>query len=154
MPRPLHIRDCLCLYSRRTARLLTQFYDDALRPSGMRITQFQLLAAIQQAQPVAHQPLADILGMDRTTLSRNLTILVRDGLAIIAKDKHDKRENRISLTPAGRRSVQRAMPHWQHAQQQLLDRLGSVPDPTTGTQALTLLDCISRLTAALGETST
>jgi DNA-binding MarR family transcriptional regulator len=146
MPTPLHVRDCLCLHSRRTTRLLTQFYDDALRPTGLRITQFLLLAAIDQAQPVAHQPLADILGMDRTTLTRNLALLDRDGLAVIARSKADKRENHIRLTPSGRRAVQRAMPYWQEAQQQILDRLSHIPNPTTGPQALAMLDRIGLLT--------
>ncbi len=145
MATPLHVRDCFCLHTRRTARLVTQFYDDALRPSGLRITQFLLLAAIGQAQPIAHQPLADILGMDRTTLTRNLALMERDGLAIIAKALNDKRESHIRLTPAGRRAVQRAMPHWERAQQQLLDRLHNLP--ATGPQALTLLDHIGLLTS-------
>ncbi len=81
----LHVRDCLCLHTRRTARLLTQFYDEALRPSGLRITQFLLMAAIHEAEPITHQPLADILGMDRTTLTRNLALLGRDGLTVIVK---------------------------------------------------------------------
>ncbi len=152
MPTPLNVRDCFCLHGRRTARLLTQFYDEALRPTGLRITQFLLLAAIGEAQPVTHQPLADILGMDRTTLTRNLALLVRNGLAVIAKSTNDKRENRIRLTPAGRRAVQRAMPHWQHAQQQLLDRLGSIANAATGPQTLAFLDRLGALTNP-GETS-
>jgi hypothetical protein len=136
---PLDVRECFCLHSRRTGRLLTQFYDDALRPSGLRITQFL--------------PLADILGMDRTTLTRNLALLERDGPAAIAKGMNDKRESQIRLTPAGRRASQRAMPHWQHAQQQLLNRLSSVPNPTTGPQAQALLDRIGFLTADQGEVS-
>jgi len=152
MASPLEVRDCLCLHTRRAARLVTQFYDDALRPSGLHITQFLLLATIREAEPIAHQPLADILGMDRTTLTRNLALLGRDGLAVIARGRDDKRENLIRLTPAGRRAVERAMPHWQHAQGQILDRLGSVPNSTTGPQILTLLDRIGLL-AAPGQTS-
>jgi DNA-binding MarR family transcriptional regulator len=146
MPAPLDVRDCLCLHTRRTARLLTQFYDDALRPTGLRITQFLLLAAIHQAQPITHQALADILGMDRTTLTRNLALLERDGLAVVAKVADDKRENHIRLSSAGRHAVQRAMPHWQNAQQELLDRLGNVSNATTGAKILTLLDQIGVLT--------
>ena len=59
MASPLEVRDCLCLHTRRAARLVTQFYDDALRPSGLHITQFLLLATIREAEPIAHQPLAD-----------------------------------------------------------------------------------------------
>jgi DNA-binding MarR family transcriptional regulator len=132
-------------------RLLTQFYDDSLRPSGLRITQFLPLAVIHQARPIAHQPLADILGIDRTTLTRNLALLERDGLAVIAKGMNDKRESQIRLAPARRRALQRAMPHWQSAQQEPLDRLSSVPNPITGIQALTLLDRIGFLTAASAE---
>jgi DNA-binding MarR family transcriptional regulator len=89
--------------------------------------------------------------MDRTTLTRNLAILERDGLAVIAKGTGDKRESQIRLTPGGRRAVLRAMPHWQKAQQQLLDSLKSDPNLTTGPQALTLLDRIGSLVAT-GET--
>jgi DNA-binding MarR family transcriptional regulator len=85
--------------------------------------------------------------MDRTTLTRNLALLERDGLAVIVKDKEDKRENHISLTPAGRRSVQRAMPYWQQAQELLLDRLSAPPNPMTGPPTLALLDRIGTLTA-------
>ena len=148
----LHVRDCLCLHTRRTARLLTQFYDEALRPSGLRITQFLLMAAIHEAEPITHQPLADILGMDRTTLTRNLALLGRDGLTAIAKGTEDKRESHIRLTPAGRRAVQGAMPHWESAQRQILARLSRLPDAATGTQALALLDNIG-LIVTPGEVS-
>jgi DNA-binding MarR family transcriptional regulator len=90
--------------------------------------------------------------MDRTTLTRNLAILERDRLAVISKGAGDKRESQIRLTPAGRRSVQRAMPYWQQAQQQMLDRLGSDPSPTSGNQAITILDRIGSLVTP-GETS-
>jgi DNA-binding MarR family transcriptional regulator len=152
MNNPPHVRDCLCLHTRRTARLLTQFYDDALRPSGLRITQFLLLAAIREAQPITHKPLAGILGMDRTTLTRNLALLERDGLAIVTTGVDDKRENSTRLTRAGLRAVERAQPHWEQAQRSLLDRLGRAPQATSGRQALTLLDRMALL-AAPGEAS-
>jgi DNA-binding MarR family transcriptional regulator len=147
MPTPLRVRDCLCLHARRTARQLTQLYDDALRPTGLRITQFLLLAAIREAQPIAHQALADILGMDRTTLTRNLAIVERDGLVAITKGLGDKRESQIRLTPVGDHAVQSAMPHWEQAQQLMLERLAPVLSPSSGLQALALLDRIGSLAA-------
>ena len=71
------VLNCLCLHSRRAARRLTQIYDDALRSSGLRVTQFQLLSAVQSAGPVTQHRLADLLGTDRTTLTRNLGVLER-----------------------------------------------------------------------------
>jgi DNA-binding MarR family transcriptional regulator len=149
MATPLQVRDCFCLHGRRTSRLLTQYYDDALRVSGLRITQFLLLAAIREAGPVAHQALADLLGMDRTTLTRNLALVERDGLAEVVKGTDDRREKRIRLTRAGQRAVERALPYWQSAQQQLLERLNSSPDGTGGEGALSLLDRLGRVAAEL-----
>ena len=86
---------------RRGARLLTQAYDDALRPSGLKITQFTLLAAIERFGHTTLQSLADFMGMDRTTLTRNLALLERDGLVELDRGTEDRREQWIALSPLG-----------------------------------------------------
>lgn len=122
---PLDPRDCLCLHTRRAARRLTQLFDEALRPSGLRITQFQLLAAVEAMQPVAQAPLADMLGTDSTTLTRNLAVVERDGLVALGRDKADRRENRISLTTSGRNRLHRAIPMWRKAHESLAEQVAS-----------------------------
>ncbi len=118
------LRNCLCLNLRRGARLLTQAYDDALRPSGLKITQFQLLAAVDRFVSTPLNPLADFMGMDRTTLTRNLAVLERDGLVSVERGEEDRREHWVTMTPAGRAALERATPEWQTAQRAALDVLG------------------------------
>ena len=117
------VRNCLCLSARRAARQLTQYYDRAMRPSGLRVTQFQLLAAIGEAQPVTQQAIAELMAMDRTTLTRNIALLVRDGLVSIDQGPRDRREHHHRLTPAGRKAVTRALPLWRSAQRDAAEHL-------------------------------
>src|SRR6266581_6598410 len=77
------VRRCACATIRRTDRVLTQFYDEILAPSGLYITQFTLLATLSQAAPVTINRLAEIMDMDRTTLSRNLEVLVKQHMVRI-----------------------------------------------------------------------
>jgi DNA-binding MarR family transcriptional regulator len=123
MAKPLNVRDCLCLHTRRGSRRITQFYDAMMRDSGLRVTQFLLLASVGQTQPVSQQPLADLLGMERTTLTRNLAVLESDGLVTIAKGAHDRRENQIRLTRSGLKAIHRATPFWETAQAIAVARL-------------------------------
>ncbi len=76
-------RDCLCLLVRKTARMVTQWYDACLHPTGLRSTQFNSLVAIGLAQTVPLTRLADVLVLDRTTLARNLKPLERQGLVVV-----------------------------------------------------------------------
>lgn len=116
----LEIRDCICLRTRRSARLLTQFYDEHLRPCGLRVTQFTLLAAIAEMTPAAQQPLAKFMGMDRTTLTRNLALLERDGFVTVGSSPTDQRQRAIRLTHAGEEAIRRARPSWERAQREAL----------------------------------
>jgi DNA-binding MarR family transcriptional regulator len=118
------VLSCLCLNLRRSARRLTQKYDDALRPSGLKITQFTLLAALEGFERTTLQPLADFMGMDRTTLTRNLALLERDGLVTVARGEQDRREQWITLSPAGCEAVKKAMPFWRTAQSAAMATLG------------------------------
>jgi len=122
----LNVLDCLCHNLRKTSRLLTQYYDEALRPSGLRITQFTLMATVAEMGEVAFIPLAEFLGMDRTTLARNVEILVRDGLAGVVAGTSDRRQQMVSLTEFGESRLAEAMPLWQAAQRAALRKAGEL----------------------------
>ena len=115
---------CAHFNLRRADRAMTQLYDEILRPSGIRSTQFTLLTAIRLSAPVAINSLADAIAMDRTTLTRNLRPLMKEGLIAVQPGK-DRRVREVSLTEDGRRALDEAFPLWQKAQAQIAERLGS-----------------------------
>lgn len=116
---------CACYNLRRATRLVTQLYDEALRPAGIRGTQFTLLAATAAMGSAPVQRLAEAIVMDRTTLTRNLAPLERDGLVSI-RSGDDHRVREVSLTAKGRRILERAYPLWERVQAVLRDRVGDV----------------------------
>jgi len=116
-------QDCLCLQVRKTARMVTQWYDACLQPSGLRSTQFNLLVAIALAQVVPLTRLADVMVLDRTTLARNLKPLESQGLVVIEPGE-DKRVHLIRLTEGGYQLLEKALPYWRKAQEQVIARLG------------------------------
>lgn len=105
---------CACLQARMTARALTRMYDEALRPTGLKVTQLSLLAAIAQGVPGSISALADRLALERTTLTRNLKLLGDAGL--IAPRPGAGRAVAHELTDAGREALARAAPLWRKAQ--------------------------------------
>jgi DNA-binding MarR family transcriptional regulator len=114
---------CACRNLRRAARAVTQLYDEILRPSGLRITQFTLLVAVAVGEPVSITRLADALDLDRTTLARDLKPLTEQGLVQIAVGE-DRRQRVVRLTRQGRRAIGRAYPLWQRAQAHLVEGSG------------------------------
>ncbi|MEP7207784.1 MAG: MarR family winged helix-turn-helix transcriptional regulator [Casimicrobiaceae bacterium] len=114
---------CACGRLRRATRALTQHYDNAMAPSGLRVTQFSLLRTLLQegASPVTR--LADVLLLDRTALSRNLDPLLARGLVTVTAGR-DARTRTVALTAGGRRAVRLAAPHWQQAQREVARKLG------------------------------
>jgi DNA-binding MarR family transcriptional regulator len=103
--------------------MLTQQYDEALRPLGLTITQFTILQALSLAGEITQGTLGDILAMDSTTLTRTLAVMNRQGW--IAKGLGtDRRERRLRLTQAGKSELARAVPCWQSTQESLRARLG------------------------------
>jgi DNA-binding MarR family transcriptional regulator len=108
---------------RKTARTVTQWYDECLQPSGLRSTQFDVLVAIALAQPAPLTRLADILALDRSTLARNLKPLEGQGLVVISTGE-DRRVRLISLTDQGYERLAHALPFWRRAQEQAKARLG------------------------------
>lgn len=107
---------CNCLALRQAARALTQRYDDALAPVGLRVTQFSVLAKLGRLGPSSVQALAADLVMDRSTLGHNLRPLEREGLLALAIDPHDRRAKRLVLTDAGKAKLAEARPLWRAAQ--------------------------------------
>jgi DNA-binding MarR family transcriptional regulator len=108
--------DCLCLASRRAARTITRAFDRQLRPHGIRVTQFTLLTNLELRGPTALGELAEILGMERTTLTRNLALLETERWIDIRADSDDARSRIIAIAPKGRAMVARALPAWRKAQ--------------------------------------
>jgi DNA-binding MarR family transcriptional regulator len=114
---------CLSASFRRAARVLTQHYETALRPLGLRGTQFTLLQALSLTGEVSQGRLGEILGIDSTTLTRTLAIMERQGW-VASRSGEDRRERLLSLSKAGRAEYKRALPHWEKVQQELRARFG------------------------------
>jgi DNA-binding MarR family transcriptional regulator len=114
---------CVCFNLRKATRLVTQLYDAVLRPSGLRTTQFTVLVAVNLRGAVSMSTLADLLGMDRTTLTRNLKSLREAGLVASAAGE-DRRSRLISLTDSGRTALETTLPLWREAQHRATELLG------------------------------
>jgi DNA-binding MarR family transcriptional regulator len=114
---------CACGNLRKAARAVTQVFDEALRPSGLRATQFGILAATMAMGPVTVTKLADVTVTDRTTLTRNLKLLVKRGL-IRVQTGNDRREREVTLTHRGREALAKGYPFWQKAQAHVVKGLG------------------------------
>ncbi len=109
----IRVRDCcLCLHVQRAARSLARRFDEALRPYGLTNGQFSLLMSLNRPEPPQMRAVADLLAMDRTTLTAALKPLERQGLLTIAVDPEDRRGRRLILTDAGRAVLSAAMPVW------------------------------------------
>jgi DNA-binding MarR family transcriptional regulator len=107
------IRDtCLCLHVQRAARALSRLFDEAMRPVGLTSGQFSLLNALNRPTPPSITPVAQLLAMDRTTLTAALKPLERDGLVVIARDPDDRRNRLLRLTGKGREVLASAIPIW------------------------------------------
>jgi DNA-binding MarR family transcriptional regulator len=115
---------CVCSTLRMVSRAVTQLYDDILRPSGLRVTQFSVLATIARRGEVNLRQLEHMLGIDQTTLTRSLDVLERDG--VLERAAHpDARIRAMKLTPKGRRALEAARPLWARAQDKVLRELGT-----------------------------
>jgi len=115
---------CNCLALRQAARLATQFYDQHLAPSGLRTTQFSILAKLKRLGPAAINTLAAELVVDRTTLGRNILPLERDGLIRIAPSAADARSKELQLTKKGAARLADAAPKWIEAQKRFESAYG------------------------------
>ena len=117
-------RECVGLRLRRTDRALTAFYNERIREAGIRITQWSLIAALRGAGSLTVTELAESLGSEQSTISRNLQPLVRKGLVDLTED-NDGRKRYVRLTHKGVATYNRAYPLWLQAQKDVLERLGA-----------------------------
>jgi DNA-binding MarR family transcriptional regulator len=115
---------CLCSASRSAARGITGIFDEHMRPHGLRTTQFTVLVNLVLRGPTALGALAKHLGLERTTLTRNLAALAENGWTRDDVDELDSRSHIISVTPAGEDVVREAFGAWRSAQQHVASILG------------------------------
>lgn len=114
---------CTLRHLRMATRVVTQLYDEILKPTGLRGTQLHVLIATALLGPVTIIHLAEVLVMDRTTLTRNLKPLEGQGL-IRAAPGDDQRTREVTLTPHGKEALAQAIPFWEQAQARVVDELG------------------------------
>jgi len=107
-------RTCACAALRRATRAVTQHYERHFRGTGLRATQFTVLATLAQTGPLSISELSEILGLERTTLSRNLRLIENKGW-VSAIAHGDQRVRRMALTPKGRKKAAIALPVWRRA---------------------------------------
>lgn len=119
----LTVPQCMCFNLRKTARSVTQLYDEALRPTGLRATQFSLLSVTDYLGKATINHIAEVMVMDRTTLTRNLKPLESQGYLRIYPGK-DRRQREVTLRTAGHKILFQAHPLWEKAQTQVVKSLG------------------------------
>jgi DNA-binding MarR family transcriptional regulator len=115
---------CFCLASRQAARKITRLYDSYMQGSGVRATQFTILSQLMLRGEMPIGKLAGLLGMERTTLSRNLTLLEGKNWVSISAGE-DPRARMIAITAQGRGLVRRGFPYWSKAQAHIGRLLGA-----------------------------
>ncbi len=132
-----YVRDsCLCLAAQRTARVLARRFDEALRPLSLTNGQFSLLMSLNRPEPASIGAVANLLAMDRTTLTAALKPLERRGLLEAKVDSKDRRGRRLVLTPAGHRVLAAALPIWKREHARLEKPLDDADALRAGLQAL------------------
>jgi DNA-binding MarR family transcriptional regulator len=114
---------CLCATLRRTSRALTQTYENALRPLGLRSGQFTILQVLSRVGEISQGSLGETLAMDSTTLTRTLAIMRRRNW-IAERRGQDQRERLLRLGKAGEKQLSRALPLWNETQSRLRGQLG------------------------------
>jgi DNA-binding MarR family transcriptional regulator len=115
--------DCVCFNSRRAARLITRFFDDYFSDSELEPAQFTMMVAIRMMQAAPMLKVAEVLGMDRTTFTRNLAILKKKAFVLKARGD-DAREKLLTLSDAGEVALRKALPQWKRAQAGVAEILG------------------------------
>jgi DNA-binding MarR family transcriptional regulator len=114
---------CACLNLRRAARAVTQRYDEAFRPAGLRATQVSILVSLAGRGPLTVNGLAEAVMSDPTTVTRNLKPLEKRGL-LRTRHGEDRRERVVELTARGRKALGRIVPLWERVQSGLVKGLG------------------------------
>lgn len=123
----IELRDtCLCLHVQQAARALARRFDEALRPVGLTNRQFSLLMALNRPSPPSIAPVAEVLAMDRTTLTAAIKPLERQGLVVVTPDPSDRRSRLLELTEAGHAVLRKAMPIWRKTHVQVESSVSGV----------------------------
>ena len=115
---------CTCVRLRRATRALTQLYDDAMAPAGLRITQFSLLRTLTREGSLTISELASRQLLDRTALSRNLDPLLDMGLVDVIRGR-DARTKEVAISRKGSAALRAAEPYWMRAQKEVAKRVGA-----------------------------
>ena len=118
-----YVESCACHKVRMAARVVTRAYDDALRPVGLRATQLAVLVAVGNDSSISITALAKLMAMDRTTLTRNLRPLAKEGLIVVGPEGW-RRSRTLEITKRGRSRLREALPYWEQAQASLRRKLG------------------------------
>jgi DNA-binding MarR family transcriptional regulator len=134
---------CACQNLRRVTRIVTRIYDQELRKAGVEVTQFGLLTALAATGQANQKRLSAGFAMDSTTLTRTLAVLRKRGWVQVKPGK-DRRERLFSLTPAGKRQMVEAQPHWERAERRLRRGLGDAAWKR-------MQESVSRMTEAAAE---
>ena len=147
---------CSCLRTRRMSRVLTRLYDELLRGSGVRMSQVAVLVAVAKFGESGAKigALADVLALERTTLTRNIAPLEREGLVRVARDPGDARARVVLLTRAGERAIEAAFPLWEAAQRRVRDAVGGRQLEEMHDQLTALLSAVSTDKRAVNRRAT
>jgi DNA-binding MarR family transcriptional regulator len=116
--------DCMCYEFRKTARVVINFYDDALKSADLKSNQFLILVAVATMQSTNFKTLAEFLGIDQSTLARNLVTVEKQNFVTVKPGKN-KREKIITLSRKGRQKLVSTFPLWQKAQSDLVEGIGA-----------------------------
>ncbi len=117
------LESCACHRVKTASRIVTRAYDDALRPAGLRATQLSVLVAVAAEDSLSITALAKLMGMDRSTLTRNLRPLEKEGLIRLGAEGW-RRSRMVEITKAGHARLREALPLWIKAQNALKRKLG------------------------------
>ena len=115
---------CASFNFRRAARAVTSLYDRAFEPFGIRSTQFSILVGVAKTQPTSISALSELLVIDRTTLTRSLRLLKKQGQLTISA-RAEKRQRFLELTPRGARTLAASLPAWRAAQERFVQTVGA-----------------------------
>lgn len=118
------LRDCACRNLRMTTRVITQYYDTALRPTGLSAAQFALLAAVSAAGGRTIGALAEAQLMDQTTATRSIELLKKNGYLEARTGEVDSRKRHIWITEQGNETLNKAIPYWEQAQETIEQGIG------------------------------
>lgn len=120
----MYENSCLCHRTRMAARAVTRLYDEILRPVELRASQLAVLVAVGKEDVTSITELAKYMGVDRSTLTRNLAPLEREGLIRVGNEGW-RRSRTVEITKKGRSRLREALPFWERAQETLRQKLGS-----------------------------